>query len=244
MQWAAVDTAWVNFNGWTSGVLAAVSRGSPDEQQRRAALEGYYGRGDTAGVRELWHRQTDPPRDPSELALAADVEADAGADAALPLISHLRAYQPAEADVILAGFFLKRQQYDMAASALERAFNRLRDDPWPLLAFKDKALRLAGVLGSQQPALARRLIAALRQPFALNAVSDERLATVIDLARVDFPALCRAPISELEPHVIWSEPVLRARGECYAVTHDSRQRIAARDLDDFLAHESQPLIIH
>src|SRR5262249_12355577 len=40
VQWAAVDTAWVNFNGWTAGVLAAVNRGSLDEQQRRAALEG------------------------------------------------------------------------------------------------------------------------------------------------------------------------------------------------------------
>ncbi len=243
VQWPMVDTAWLNFNGWSADILAGVGPATVDEQRRRTALERYYAGGETAGVRELWRQQTDPPRDPSELALAADVEAGAGSDAALPLIARLRRYQPAEADVILAEFFARRQEADAAAAALEAALIRLRTDPWPLLAFKQKALRLASTIGTARPMLARPLTAALAQPFALNAVSDERLVTLLDLARVDFASMCRAPLAALEPYVIWSEPLLRARSDCYAVTRDGRAAAARRDLHEFLAHEPEPLVI-
>ena len=244
VEWPAVDTAWINFNGWDADVLAAVATPTAGEGQRRLALERYYARGDSAGVRDLWRQQADPPRDPSELALDADVEADAGSDAALPLISRLRQFQPAEADVILAALFARRQQFDASASALESALVRLRTDPWPLLAFKQKALRLAEAVGTRRADLARRLAIAVAAPFALNAVSDERLVTLIDLSRVEFPSMCRAGVTALEPHVIWSESFLRLRTECYAATHDAREPAALRDLNDYLAHEPQPLVTH
>ena len=44
--------------------------------------------------------------------MAADLEAEAGSDTALPLIEQLRAYQPAEADTILATLRLRQSRFD------------------------------------------------------------------------------------------------------------------------------------
>ena len=87
--------------------------------------------------------------------MAADLEAEAGSDAALPLIEQLRAYQPAEADTMLATLRLRQSRFDEAAAALESAFVRLRVDPWPVLRFKEKALVLADALSGARPRTSR-----------------------------------------------------------------------------------------
>src|SRR5207237_8840860 len=120
ISWAAVDTAWANFSGWSTAPEATRDL-PPVEQARQAALRRYFAAGDAAGAREAWRSQTDPPRDPSELAMAADIEADAGSDAALPLIDKLRAYQPAEADTILAALRQRPSRFADAAAALVAA---------------------------------------------------------------------------------------------------------------------------
>ena len=78
--------------------------------------------------------------------MAADLEAEAGSDAALPLIEQLRAWQPAEADTILATLRFRQSRFDEAAAALESAIVRFRVDPWPVRRFKEKALVLADVV--------------------------------------------------------------------------------------------------
>src|SRR2546430_15291973 len=98
----AVDTAWANFNGWDGAFAAAMDPAPPEEQQRRRALQRYYGAGDNAGARELWRRQTQPPRDLAELAPAAAVEAGAGAAGGPPLLDPLRARAPRGTDNPLA----------------------------------------------------------------------------------------------------------------------------------------------
>jgi len=85
IAWPAVDTAWANFVGWDVP-LEGMRTLPPVEQQRQEALRRYYQSGDIAGARNLWRQQSEPPRDPSELAMAADLEAEAGSDTALPLI--------------------------------------------------------------------------------------------------------------------------------------------------------------
>ena len=140
--------------------------------------------------------------------MAADLEAEAGSDAALPLIEQLRAWQPAEADTILATLRLRQSRFDDAAAALESAFVRLREDPWPLLRFKQKALALSDALTRRYPGVSRRLFDALRQPFSLRALDEMRLVTLTDLSRqFDFVGACREPIGALEPHVPWTGDV-------------------------------------
>ena len=244
ISWTAVDTAWANFNGWDGAFAAAMDPAPPEEQQRRSALQRYYGAGDNAGARELWRRQTEPPRDLAELALAAAVEADAGSAAALPLIDRLREYEPGEADTLLAILRMREGKFEEAATALEAALVRLRTDPWPLVGFKRTALTLTSLIANERPAVGRRLFDALAKPFAVESVNDDRLAFALDMAmRVDFAALCRTPIDAAEPHVIWNEPFLRRRLDCYRVTNDPRLAIATRDLREFLSREPRSISI-
>jgi spermidine synthase len=242
IAWPAVDTAWANVINWNvpQEVLRALP---PVELQRLEALRRYYGAGDVAGAWDLWRQQSEPPRDPSELAMAAELEAERGSDAALPLIERLRGYQPAEADTVLALLRLRQSKLDEASSALGSAFARFRVDPWPLLRFKQKALVLADELTTRDPKQARPLFDALRRPFSVRAINDPRLSMMVDLAtRFDFKEACREPIGALEPYVPWTARYLVLRRDCYQANNDPRLAAATSDLNDFLAHEPLPLV--
>jgi hypothetical protein len=241
IAWPAVQTAWANFVEWdaqTGGMRAE----SSEEGPRQEALRRYYQTGDVTAARDSWGQRSEPPRDPSELAMAADLEAEVGSDGALPLIEQLRHYQPAEADIILATLRLRQSRIDDAAAALESALVRLREDPWPTRRFKEKALTLAEVLSGRDSGVSRRLFVALRQPFSLRALDETRLVTLTNLSRrSDFVGTCREPIGALEPHVPWTAGFLSIRRDCYLATADSRLSAATRDLDDYVAHEPLPL---
>jgi hypothetical protein len=242
IAWPAVDTAWANVTNWNvpREVLRALP---PVELQRLEALRRYYAAGDLAGAWDLWRQQSEPPRDPSELAMAAELEAERGSDAALPLIERLRGYQPAEADTVLALLRLRQSKLDEASSALQSAFARFRVDPWPLLRFKQKALVLADELTTRDPKQARSLFDALRQPFSVRAINDPRLSMMVDLAtRFDFKGACREPIGALEPYVPWTARYLALRRDCYQANNDPRLASATSDLNDFLAHEPLTLV--
>ena len=237
IDWPATQTAWGNSVEWdaqTRGLPPA----SPEEGQRRDALRRYYQAGDLAGARDIWRKAAPQPRDPWELAMAADLEADAGSDAALALIEQLRAYQPAEADTILATLRLRQSRFEESAAALESAFLRLRDDPWPITLYKRKALALATQLTDRHRAASARLFEALRQPYALHALGDMRLLTLTELSnRFDAAGTCRVPIGALEPHVPWTGTFLIARRDCYQATNDPRLARATREVLDYFAHE-------
>src|SRR5207247_5763825 len=118
--------------------------------------------------------RTDGPRDPVELAMLAMLEATSGSDAALPYIDRIRTYEPAEADAIHAMLLVRQGKSDEAATALESALKQMGTDPWPLQLVKERTIVLAGQLGMQSPALARRMIAALNTPFAGGALPEQR----------------------------------------------------------------------
>jgi spermidine synthase len=241
IDWPATQTAWANFNEWdaqTRGLQPA----SPEEGLRQDALRRYYQAGDLPGARDIWRKAAVQPRDPWELAMAADLEADAGADAALPLIERLRAFQPAEADVVLAALRLRQSRFEESTVALESAFRRLRDDPWPITLYKRKALTLVPLVSDGYPAATARLFEAVRQPYALHALGDLRLLTMTELShRFDFAGACRVPIGALEPYVPWTGSLLIARRDCYQATNDPRLARATREVLDYFAHEPLPL---
>jgi spermidine synthase len=241
VDWAVTETAWANFVEWDAQT-GDVRGQSPAEQRRQDALRHYRQTGDLAGARRLWSLVVEPPRDPAELAMAAELHADAGSDAALPLIDQLRAFEPAEADIMLAALRWRQSRVDDAVSALESVFARLRVDPWPQPQYKAKALAIAAAVASHDAATARRLFDALRQPFSLRAVNVARLMTAAEIAkRFDFRGACQAPIGALEPRVPWTAAFLLTRRDCYQANGDPRLQHAQRDVDAFFAYEPLPL---
>jgi spermidine synthase/tetratricopeptide (TPR) repeat protein len=233
-----VDTAAVAFNAAEGWPAEGQPQDPPVERARQAALRLYFEQNNLAAARAAWQQLADQPRNLTELAMVADLEADAGSEDAMPCIDELRKYQPAEADVLLAAFHLKRGEFDGAATAIESAIVRLRTDPWPMQRYKEKALSIADAIALHSQLEAGRMFEALRKPFALRALDDGRLQLAAALTRrIDFPRLCRGPIGALDAYPPWTGPFLQLRMDCYRETNDARLTRATRDLDAFLSAE-------
>ena len=214
--WPGVDTAWTSFNASVGGFGNPSPETTPEERARQVALGLYFERQDMAGARESWTSQSAPARDITQLGMAADLEADAGSEAAIPLIELHRRFQPAEADVFLATLRWRQGRVEEAADALELALVRLRSDPWPLLRYKEKALALADAIARRSPALARRMFEAMRKPFAVGELHEQRLLQSADLTRqLDFATMCRPAVDAFGEHVPWSGNFLALRRDCY-----------------------------
>jgi spermidine synthase len=241
VSWPAVVTASANVSGWS--LPAEMLRDlPPSEQSRQAALRRYFENDDPAGARDIWRRQADPPRDPSELAMAADLEAESGSEAALPLIERLRAHQPAEADTVLAALRLRQARPTEAAAALASALVRYQADPWALVRYKQQALSLATAIASSDPTTAPAIYDLLGKPFVVHALENSRKVTQLEVAAsFAFKARCRGPIGDLEPHVPWTARFLSMRRDCYTLNDDPRAAAAARDLAEFIAREPAPI---
>jgi hypothetical protein len=174
--------------------------------------------------------------------MVADIQASAGAPEAMTTIERLREYHSGEADVMLAELRFAQKDHEGAAAALERAFNTFRSDPWALPRFTLKGVARAQMLGASSPALGRRMLEALREPFAVKVADQRRRVAVAFLAsNVDFKALCADAIGALEPDVPWAGDFLAMRRNCYAETGHSRLAAATRELNEFLVMEGLPL---
>jgi hypothetical protein len=203
----------------------------------------YFRDDDLNSARRQWEQQPEPARDPTEIAMLADITADTGLEGAIPFIDRLRQYQPGEADVMLTSLRLRQARVAEAVSAVESAITRFRTDPWPLTRYMEHALQLAGILANSDAATARRIYTALGVPFSVLATEETRLVTRAEVTRlVDFPGLCGEAVGALEPYVPWSESFLRLRRDCYQATNSPLLPIAAEELDEFLANAAQQLI--
>ena len=79
---------------------------------------------------------------------------------------------------------------------------------------------------------------ALKFPFAVRALQDERLVMIASLTpRLNLNGLCRQAVAALEPHVMWTRPYLTLRRDCYRAVGDPRLAVATRELEEFLASE-------
>jgi hypothetical protein len=173
--------------------------------------------------------------------MLAEIAAVTDDDLAESLVEKVRAYNPGEADTILATLRVRQSRMEEAADALERAFARFRVDPWAMTAFKNKALILADRV-APGPALARRMVDALALPFANLSVDESRLfaRAALSMRLVDAHA-CVAPLAALQQKALWNETFLRLRRDCYRANGDSRLAAASKDLLEFLAHEPPSL---
>jgi len=200
------------------------------QRSRRAALEA-------------WRGQDAEPRGPNELALVAEVTADAGEEGALPYIEKLRAYQPVEADASLARLRLRQGRFDEALEALEAAFAGYRQDPWPSPLAVQGALDATLELVAQKPETQPRVLAALRDEFALRLLREVRLEEMFLVGSTGEPKPgCASLVEPYEPDVPFTAAWLGFRMRCYAHTDDSRVVEAVRDMNLFEAHTREPLL--
>ena len=143
---------------------------------------------------------------------------------------------------MLAEYNVARGDYEAAVTALERAFDTFRRDPWALPRFTQKGVARAQMLGSGIPSFAGRMAQALREPFAVKVADIRRRVAIAFLtSHVDFKGLCAGAIGALEPNVPWAADFLALRRDCYAETGDGRLAAATRELGEYLSMEGLPL---
>jgi hypothetical protein len=241
IDWAAVDTTWVSQMATEGGFIRTSSQ-DPAGRARELALIQYYREDSLEAARAMWAQQSGIPADQNELAMVADIQATAAVPDAITTIERLREFQPGEADVMLAELRVAQRDPEGAAEALERAFATFRRDPWALPRFTQKAVARAQMLGASNPALARRMIEALREPFAVKVADFRRRVAIAFLtSHADFKAMCADAIGALEPNVPWAGDFLSLRRDCYAETGNSRLAAATRELNEYLSMEGLPL---
>ena len=168
--------------------------------------------------------------------------ADAGEEGALAHAAALRAWQPIESDVLVARLRWRQNRLDEATTALERAFREYRSNPWPMPLFMYRAIELAQAISRQSSdgACARRLHAALSEPFAVRLWDQVRRAAGYNVALDTLDsALLRQSIESFEPHVPWRRSFLEKRALCYELFGDRRVGRARRELGSFLRREPE-----
>jgi spermidine synthase len=242
IDWAAVDTSWVSQIAAEGGVIQISPQASPADRARQLALIHYYREDNLEAARAMWAQQSGAPADQNEIAMVADIQATAAAPEAMNTIGRLHEFHSGEADVMLAELRAAQRDAEGAAAALERAFATFRRDPWALPRFTQKGVARAQMLGASNPALAPRMIEALRKPFAVKVADHRRRVAVAFLTNhADFKAMCADAIGALEPNVPWAGDFLALRRDCYAETGNSRLAAATRELNEYLSMEGLPL---
>lgn len=203
---------------------------------RRTNAKAQFVRNNLEAAMAEWSAQTNAPTDLLELLLVAESLADAGNELALIYAERLRQWQPIEADVVLARLRWRQRRFEDAVAGLERVFRAYRSNPWPFPPLMYRALVLAESVSkeSSNPELARRLHAALKEPFAVHLWDQVRLACRFNVALDSIsPSLLKESIESFEPHVPWRRFFLEKRLLCYEFLGDPRVARARRDLELF-----------
>jgi hypothetical protein len=178
VSWPLVDTAWVNFNAHERSLPGVIRDASEGERAHQTALIRYYENHDLPGARKAWTQQSEAPRDPNELLMLADVEADRGSDVAPSLIADLRRFQPTEADVLFAKLRLRQSRVEEAVIALESAAAAFRTDPWVGVQMQ-QALELIGTVAAKYPGVCTRLATAILELTRHGRVSSCSCAPIV-----------------------------------------------------------------
>jgi predicted membrane-bound spermidine synthase len=202
-------------------------------QQTRAKMFQCYWKQDTGGAVAAWEAAPYDPVSPTELAVLSLCYADQGNDRVRPLLERLRAFSPLEADVVEASLRSHQGRCAEAAAALCRAYQQLRRSPWALPDVVGVALGTAVEIARRDPSQAPRLYLALREPLALGASQDDRLAVARNVAFFHPLAFAESQLA-YEPYVPWQAGFLQLRAKSYAKIGHPLAPQAEADLREYL----------
>ncbi len=233
-----IDRAAVAARGITSFAAEGREplRGATAPTQREAIVRSYVA-GDYAQARSALQGFQATEQDLTELAMTADLLADAGDPMAPTFIDSLARVRPAEALFLQARHRLRVGDGNGAADAFVAACQRFRTDPWtwPLLA--TRAFTLAGpIVDMVGPGeRAEQIGEALSRPFAAYSLNEARSgARFVVAMRLDGEQPGRHVREALAPYtpatVPWNERLLAARAACLERFGDPGAASAARDL--------------
>ena len=207
---------------------------APFADRARVAAYRRWISGQSGKVLEAFRAEPFEAEGSLHLALLAESFAQMKDEAALPYIERLRAFEPVEADVILARLRMQQGRVVEAADALEAALVRYRTDPWPLVELMQRSLFVAREIGEADLQQGERVFRALSQPFAVGLLQDQRQLTLVTLANlIDIKRLCEGALAQVEPNGPWRLDFLEDRVRCYEATQSPRLPEARAEVEKF-----------
>lgn len=193
-------------------------------------------KGEPKSVLASWRKLGRDPRTLFEAEAIARVAAhglDPDAERFLALLP-----SDAQREIMRSVIAYRRNDNEGTRAALDRAFTKLRTDPWVPMSDVDAAFDLAKLLARQAPPLARPLAESLAQPFAVELARERRILTRISLARMTRdPKLCIAALDEMTSP-LWDPAVIETRADCFAKGNDPRLAVAEQDYSLFLVRNA------
>ncbi|HKS24929.1 MAG TPA: spermidine synthase, partial [Thermoanaerobaculia bacterium] len=219
----------------------------PTELRIRGIAQLRYMEGGLADAWTIWQGQRIPPHTPLEMMTFAEPLAERGDDAAVPYIEALRPDFPVEADALQARLRWRQGRLSEGISALARALEQYRTSPWAVPVIMRRTLGLAVDIArdSRFPQIGRPLYNALRQPFAVDMLQEQRKSALLLAAEKLYEGRCTEEVLDgirmYEPHVPWQALYLNQRARCYTEANDPRAAEARRDLEQFRRNEPKSL---
>jgi spermidine synthase len=207
------------------------------QRARQAVLEH-----DDSRAMNEWRQQPAEPAGLIELGLITEAAAERGDDAAKGLVERLTRVLPLEAKCDEARYLWATKNYDASAASMTEFFVGLRRDPWPEPRVVTRCLAVATLLGQRTPVLAKIILEAASQPFAVSVHETQRRELLQTLSRLPGnEAFCHRAFEPSEPYPEWTMPALEARAVCYARTGDGRLDQATEDIAAYLRNEPMRL---
>ncbi len=239
LDWSLVEERRVTRAIAEGRPLRPPPAGTPDVNIRQQARQAYAA-GNFAEARRLWLSQRDEPTMLGDIRLVAETLASGAHPRAPEYIESLRAWEPVEAEAVLALWHQRTGNPSAAIDHLTEAFRVYRRHPWANRALFTRAFNEATKVMVQDVRSAARVFDELSEPFAARALDLTRLQTRASIGlNPALDRLCVAALAPLEPHVPWDEALLRARVECYGSVEHPWTARARADLALFLANASR-----
>lgn len=223
-----VEFAWL-FGGSFEGLLK-------EESDQRSLAAGYaFQLADKPrDALQEWRAAADHPLSDIERLVRAKCHAELGEAECLELVAPIDAKYPAEAATIRAIYYRKQGDAARSAAEVEQVFQRMAKDPWAISTIVMPILIKASEIAQADPKAARRIFDLMSQPFAGMRMEQQRRLLRLMIAEQLGDAEVVEALTDLEPHPIWTEKLLKLRAETYRRTHHPLAEQAESDWQRYL----------
>jgi spermidine synthase len=241
VDWEKVDAH--RFSRRAQGGMKTLGEpGESSAAKARREWTNLYVEGNLRGAGEYWQKHPMEPLSPYETQMLALTLATIEAPEASRYIEAARAVRRADGDALDALAHARERNWESTVQAMERAFTAWHSEPWSENHMVQRTLDLASsvMIETQDTAIAERIYAAVREPFATYALEASRLTLAVAAASAsvhDSVANVRGIMEKLEPNPIWTKSLLELRAKTYRVTKHPRLRQALGDYKELLKHE-------
>jgi predicted membrane-bound spermidine synthase len=233
IDWDLVERSRIEFAWLFGGSFEGLLKGAPE---LRALAVGYAKliTNEPRQALEEWKAAGDHPLSEIDRLVRAQCHAQLSEEECLKLLAPIDTKYPAEAAAIRATYYWKQEDAARAAAEVKQVFQRMAEDPWAIAAIVRPVLIQANEIVQADPTTARPIFDLLSQPFAGMRLDQQRKLLRLMVAEQLGDAEVVEALSDLEPHPLWTEKLLKLRAAAYRRVDHPLAEQAERDWQRYL----------